>query len=108
MLSVTPIFVSKAWIEASGQPWTRTNWETSRYGFQWWMYPYSPSGRKGQERFGLIAASGYGGQKLFIVPELELVSVFFGCTTEGYDCGISDTVPEAVMYNYILPALTGT
>jgi hypothetical protein len=49
--------------------------------------------------------SGFGGQKLFLVPELDLVVVFFGCTTEGYDCGISDQVPEMVMYNYILPAL---
>jgi len=97
--------VSPEWIEASFRPWTETNWSTSRYGFQWWMYRYSPSGSTSHP-YGLITASGYGGQKLFIVPELDLVAVFFGCTTEGYDCGISDTVPEAVMYNYVLPAVT--
>jgi len=97
--------LDQRWIDASFQPWTRTDFETSRYGFQWWMYPYSPTGAP-SSRYGLIAASGYGGQKLFLVPELDLAVVFFGCTTEGYDCGISDTVPEAVMYNYILPALT--
>jgi hypothetical protein len=68
------------------------------------MYPYSPSGDPSRP-YGLIAASGYGGHKLFLVPEMDLAVVFFGCTTEGYDCGISDTVPEAVMYNYILPAI---
>jgi CubicO group peptidase (beta-lactamase class C family) len=98
--------LGQSWIDASLQPWTRTNFETSRYGFQWWMYPYAPSGASSRP-YGLIAASGYGGQKLFLVPELNLAVVFFGCATEGYDCGISDTVPEAVMYNYILPALTG-
>jgi len=98
--------VPAAWIEASFSPWTRSDWGTSRYGFQWWMYDFSPSGKTGEDRYGLITASGYGGQKLFIVPELDLVAVFFGCTTEGYDCGISDTVPEAVMYNYVLPAVT--
>jgi len=96
--------VTGEWVDASLRPWTETDWPTSRYGFQWWMYPWSPSGGSG-ERFGLIAGSGYGGQKLFIVPGLDLVAVFFGCTTEGYDCGISDTVPETVMYNYILPAV---
>jgi len=96
--------VAGDWIDASLRPWTETDWATSRYGFQWWMYAWSPSGGSG-DRFGLIAGSGYGGQKLFIVPGLDLVAVFFGCTTEGYDCGISDTVPEAVMYNYILPAI---
>ena len=68
------------------------------------MYRYSPSGSRSEPN-GLITASGYGGQKLFIVPELDLVAVFFGCTTEGYDYGISDTVPEAVMYDYILRAV---
>ncbi|MGW8268395.1 MAG: serine hydrolase domain-containing protein [Longimicrobiales bacterium] len=96
--------VSPEWIEASFRPWTETDWSTSRYGFQWWMYRYSPSG-SASHPYGLITASGYGGQKLFIVPELDLVAVFFGCTTEGYDCGISDTVPEAVMYNYVLRAV---
>jgi CubicO group peptidase (beta-lactamase class C family) len=97
--------VARDWIEASLHPWTTTDWATSRYGFQWWMYPWSPAGQS-TGRYGLVAGSGYGGQKLFLVPELDLVVVFFGCTTEGYDCGISDTVPEAIMYNYILPAIT--
>lgn len=98
--------VPRDWIEASFRPWTETDWATSRYGFQWWMYPWSPSGNAARP-WGLIAGSGYGGQKLFIVPDLDLAVVFFGCTSEGYACGISDTVPEAVMYNYILPALQG-
>jgi len=99
--------VSQSWIDASFEPWTGTDWNTSRYGFQWWLYPYSPPGETSRP-YGLVAASGYGGQKLILVPELDLAVVFFGCTSEGYDCGISDTVPETVMYNYILPALTRT
>jgi hypothetical protein len=54
-------------------------------------------------RYGFQSfASGYGGQKLFVIPEYDLVVVFFGCTTGGYDCGIGDSVPEAVMWNYVL------
>jgi CubicO group peptidase (beta-lactamase class C family) len=98
------LIMSPEWVQDSFQPWIASSTKTARYGFQWWMYPYSPRGSSTRP-YGLIVGSGYGGQKLFIVPELDLVAVFFGCTTEGYDCGISDTVPEAVMYNYILRAL---
>jgi CubicO group peptidase (beta-lactamase class C family) len=98
--------VSHEWIDASFRPSTETDWSGSRYGFQWWMYRYSQASSSSVP-YGLIAASGFGGQKLFLVPELDLAVVFFGCTTEGYDCGISDTVPEAVMYYYILPAVQG-
>lgn len=91
------------WIEASFRPWTDSDWRTSRYGFQWWLYPYSANGDPGE--YGLIAGSGYGGQKLLLIPELDLVAVYFGCTTEGYVCGNSDTVPETTLYNYILRAI---
>jgi CubicO group peptidase (beta-lactamase class C family) len=95
------------WIEASFRPWVETSWleyGVERYGFQWWMYHHSPTGNS-ERPYGILMASGYGGQKLFVIPDLDLVAVFYGCTTEGYDCGISDSVPEAVLYQYILRAL---
>ncbi len=89
------------WIEASFRPWMDTDLRNTRYGFQWWMLPLERPG--GAEDLGGVPfASGYGGQKLFVIPEYDLVVVFFGCTTGGYDCGIGDSVPEAVMWNYVL------
>jgi CubicO group peptidase (beta-lactamase class C family) len=99
----SPIVTSR-WVEDSFHPWTSTDKATLRYGFQWWMCKYAPL-RSSERPYGLITASGFGGQKLFIVPDLDLVVVFFGCTSEGYACGISDQVPEQVMYNYILRAV---
>jgi CubicO group peptidase (beta-lactamase class C family) len=44
-----------------------------KYGFQWWMRPYSDSPEQ------LVwAARGFGGQNLYVVPEYNLVAVFTG------------------------------
>lgn len=96
--------VTSRWVEDSFHPWIATDNATARYGFQWWMYRYAAGGRSNRP-YGLITASGFGGQKLFVVPERDLVVVFFGCTSERYACGISDQVSEQVMYNYILRAV---
>ncbi len=103
--------VSQSWIEASFRPWTDTDWGYSHYGFQWWTLPLDRPGRDVVPD-GVIFASGYGGQKLFVIPELDLAAVFFGCTADdnggiSYECGDADVVPELVMWNFVLRALDG-
>jgi len=103
--------VSRDWIEASFRDWTDTDWGNARYGFQWWVYPLELPGRPMVPN-GVLMASGYGGQKLFVVPELGLTAVFFGCTADdnggiSYQCGDADVVPELVMWNYVLRAAAG-
>jgi CubicO group peptidase (beta-lactamase class C family) len=103
--------VSPSWIEASFQPWTDTDWGYAHYGFQWWTLPLDRPGHAVVPD-GVIFASGYGGQKLFVIPELDLTAVFFGCTADdnggiSYECGDADVVPELVMWNYLLRALGG-
>jgi len=101
--------VPQAWVEASFRPWTSTDWGIANYGFQWWTYPLRmPDGSTVPD--GVAMASGYGGQKLFVVPELRLAAVFFGCTNDAgggirYECGEADVVPELTMWNYVLRAL---
>ncbi|MCE7987533.1 MAG: class C beta-lactamase-related serine hydrolase [Caldilinea sp. CFX5] len=59
------------------------------FGYHWWIPP-----------FGGFAARGYGGQALFVMPQLDLVAVFSGGLrpTEAF-------LPEKLMADYILPAM---
>jgi CubicO group peptidase (beta-lactamase class C family) len=43
------------------------------YGYLWWLVPWGSNGDS-----YAFAALGYGGQRLFVVPELDLVAVFTG------------------------------
>jgi CubicO group peptidase (beta-lactamase class C family) len=43
------------------------------YGYKWWLLS-----RKGQGTYDAYAALGYGGQRLIVVPELDLIAVFTG------------------------------
>jgi CubicO group peptidase (beta-lactamase class C family) len=43
----------------------------SGYGYKWWILS-----RKGPSSYDAYAASGYGGQWLLVVPELDLLAVF--------------------------------
>jgi CubicO group peptidase (beta-lactamase class C family) len=43
-----------------------------RYGYQWWLLPYGTAGRFA------FTCLGYGGQRLLVIPEHDLVAVFNG------------------------------
>ena len=65
----------EGWVKASTSPLvdTRPGVERSRrYGYQWWVLPYGKDGRYA------YAALGYGGQRLIVVPEHDLIAVFTG------------------------------
>lgn len=44
-----------------------------KYGFQWWLLPYE----EGENTYAYTGL-GYGGQRLLVVPEHDLVAVFTG------------------------------
>jgi CubicO group peptidase (beta-lactamase class C family) len=55
-----------------------TTWHTGTkgrrgYGYKWWVLS-----RKGPGTYDAYAALGYGGQRLIVVPELDLIAVFTG------------------------------
>jgi CubicO group peptidase (beta-lactamase class C family) len=65
----------EGWVTASTSPKvdTRPGVERSRkYGYQWWVLPYGTAGKHA------YAALGYGGQRLIVVPEHDLIAVFTG------------------------------
>jgi CubicO group peptidase (beta-lactamase class C family) len=65
--------------------------EQDGYGYFFWM-----------NGFGGYSVHGYGGQFVFVIPEMDLVAVFTG----GYDDDVFDT-SYTLMRDYILPAVKG-
>ncbi len=57
----------EAWIRESWHPYSRSRWNGYGYGYFWW---HRRSGRH-----DVHFAWGYGGQFVFVVPDLELVVV---------------------------------
>lgn len=92
--------VSEAWIAESTA--AHVNGEgLFFYGFQWWL------GRSlvARREITWISATGYGGQRMFIVPELDLVVVVMAGL---YDNPVlQPIVGEVVLRRYALPAALG-
>jgi CubicO group peptidase (beta-lactamase class C family) len=88
--------VPKVWIDSSTKSVTRgapvffSNYNAG-YGRFWWIFPRT----RGGSDEGVIAASGSGGQWLFIVPSLDLVVAIVAENGNGLD----------LFYNEILPAV---
>lgn len=89
--------VSEAWVDEATSP--HVNGESLFfYGFQWWL------GRSLVRRREIkwVSGVGYGGQRLFIVPELELVVVVMAGL---YDNPVLQSVPgEVILRRYALSA----
>jgi CubicO group peptidase (beta-lactamase class C family) len=88
--------VSREWVEVS----TRTQIEIDRspdYAFQWWCGDFYYQGRN----VFVYMASGLGGQKIFVVPDMDLVAVL---THQVFDNPAGELHNTSIMSRYILPA----
>jgi CubicO group peptidase (beta-lactamase class C family) len=92
--------VSRKWIERSTQPLTAIG--SKSYGYFWWHQTFAVKAANGRRNIDTILATGNGGQKIFIVPSLELVAVFTG----GNYNSRTDTPPNEIMGDVILPQLS--
>lgn len=66
--------IPETWIQTSTTPRTYSRYSNNRYGYYWWIRTFD-----GYETW---FAWGYGGQYVFVVPELDLVVV---CTSSLYN-----------------------
>lgn len=70
------------------------------YGYYWWHQWLAVPTAAGTRRVDVVVATGNGGQKIFLVPSLDLVAVFTGGAFNA-----ENTPSNAVMRNVLLPAL---
>ncbi len=66
------LIVTSEWIVESVTPHVQDGQSGVKYGFMWWLYPYGDG-----SRFAWTG-SGFGGQKVIIVPEHDIVLVVTG------------------------------
>jgi len=96
--------VPRAWLDASTQAVTKGapvffSEFGSGYGRFWWLFPTHRGG--GDD--GIIAASGSGGQWLFVVPSLDLVVAIVASNGDGLDLLYDDLLPAVGQ----VPGLSG-
>jgi CubicO group peptidase (beta-lactamase class C family) len=84
--------VSKEWVKQSLTPFIDAG-EHYKYGFKWWLLPRT-------ERQGNVwMARGFGGQRLMVFPEEDLIAVFTGWEI------LKDEAQNRDLVNRILPAV---
>jgi CubicO group peptidase (beta-lactamase class C family) len=88
--------VSKEWVKESLTPYidAREGSEPFKYGFKWWLYPVG-------EKF-VWMARGFGGQRLMVFPDENLIAVFTGWEI------IKDDAPAGDLLKRLLPAVKAT
>ncbi|MFC5926085.1 serine hydrolase domain-containing protein [Micromonospora vulcania] len=84
--------VPAGWIRAMLQPRLQTDWG-ARYGYHWYLETIA-----GQR---LVAGIGNGGQRLFVLPDLDLAVAI---TAGNYDDPDQWRTPLALLEHVILPA----
>jgi len=92
--------VSETWINAATAPQIKTIYRGLDYGFQFWLGASFVSGK----RVDWVEAQGQGGQRVFIVPTLDLVTVVTAGNYYGND-RLANLVPQIVFDDYVLPAV---
>jgi CubicO group peptidase (beta-lactamase class C family) len=87
------------WLEASFKPAVKIN-DRRQYGYHWYLGNAAFVSPEGRRRARWIGAIGNGGQRLFVLPELELVAVI---TAGNYNQ--RRPAPDSVITDMVLPNL---
>ena len=90
--------ISTSWVRASLAE--QSHVDNVSYGYFWWRPWLNVETPGGSEHVDVVAAQGNGGQKIYLVPQYDLVAVF---TAGGYNA--ESTPPNTIMAKIVLPAL---
>jgi CubicO group peptidase (beta-lactamase class C family) len=91
--------ISSSWVKASLA--VESHVDNVGYGYFWWRPWMDVETPSGTQRVIFDAAQGNGGQKIYLLPQYDLVAVF---TAGDYNTD-SGAPPNKIMANIILPAL---
>lgn len=88
--------VPEDWIRTSWEPRTQSRFNSHRYGYGWWI----------EEMAGLPVyfAWGYGGQYLFLVPDLELIVVTTSVADGAEGSGRHRRAIQEIVARQLVPA----
>lgn len=71
--------IPEKWVEDSVKIQFERSGQNGSYGYQWWIRPF------GEGNYDTYFAMGHGGHYIFVVPELELVTVMTCRFNDTYD-----------------------
>ncbi|MHA2330794.1 MAG: serine hydrolase domain-containing protein [Candidatus Hodarchaeales archaeon] len=84
--------VSEEWVEKSTHEYFHL-WDATYYAFQWWIFPETFD-------YFTFTASGYKGQWITVIPDLNLLVIFTADSTSSFY--------RDLLTNYIIPAVTSS
>ncbi|MGD8391806.1 MAG: serine hydrolase [Desulfobacterales bacterium] len=87
--------VSREWVTQSTQ--NHIDALGIGYGYQWWI----GKTKINNQTIKVLFASGHGGQKIFIIPQLDLIAVF---TSRVFNSK-GHSAPEGFLLKYIIPSI---
>jgi CubicO group peptidase (beta-lactamase class C family) len=88
--------VPREWIETSWIPRTTSRFNSHRYGYGWWI--------KEVDGHPVYFAWGYGGQYLFLVPDLELIVITTSMADEAPRDGGHLRMIHSILDEDLIPA----
>ena len=91
--------IPRAWIDSTLPPRTTSPWNGHGYGYGWWT--------RRAEGYEVKFAWGYGGQYVFIVPELQLVVVMTSDAEVQRDGSHNRQLHDLFAYEIVPAFLTG-
>ena len=89
--------IPESWVEESVRPHARID-ERNEYGYLWWLRSVSVHGRP----FAAWYMTGNGGNKVYIVPELGLVTVI---TSENFGRRDAHDLSDRLLSEYVLGSI---
>jgi CubicO group peptidase (beta-lactamase class C family) len=89
--------VSDDWVRNSTRPHARID-ETTEYGYLWWLKSF----KSGERSYPAFFMTGNGGNKVVVIPELELVVVI---TSTNYNTHGMHEQTEKLLTDYILASV---